>query len=519
MTDVVDRPVTVRELLRLEELAGYEISGNEDRLDREVRDVVVALLGGGTPIGRGALVVAAYRRSSGYEAELLLRKADTGGAVAVMLTGASRLMLSTRRLAERLGMPLLALPDSDPVHLAWRVSRHVHDPERFSTVVLSRLLRRLRTPVTKPDELITMVNTELGASAALLSSDGAVVAGDRPDELPAALFERPVPQAVDVADGHLLCAPVFVEDVRHPELWLIARIPPSHQYWTEGTLQALSAAASAGANWAARQRLASERDARDRSTLLSELIDTGGAIPRHLAERAVRAGWRLDGWHTGVHIRVLSDPASIVRHTGRVRRALNDNGFAGPVVERTDGWSCWATDNREPRSASYRDTTAAIRKAIDDVAEADALDVVAGVGRPYAGPRGISTTLREAREACLFADATSRNGRVEHVDELGVRRVLADWYHAEAFRSYARTLLAPLLDAGEDQLVETLRTYLELESSTSSAAAALRVHRNTVMHRIGRIEQLLSMSLSRPDERLVLQLACRVLRGGEERVD
>lgn len=517
MTDVVDRPVTLAELLRLEELAGYEISGSKDRLDREVLDVVVAQVGGGTAIGRGALVVAAYRRSSGYEAELLLRKADTGGAVAVMLTGASRLMLSTRRLAERLGMPLLALPDADPVHIAWRVSRHVHDPERFSAVMLPRVLRRLRTPVTKPDELITMINTELGASSALLSSDGAVVAGDRPDALPPALFERPVPQAIDVVDGHLLCAPVFVEDVRRPELWLIARIPSSHQYWTEGTLQALSAAAMAGANWAARQRLASERDARDRSTLLSELIDTGGAIPRHLAERAVRAGWRLDGWHTGVHIRVLSDPASVVRHTARVRRALDDNGFSGPVVERTDGWSCWTTENREPRSASYRDTTATIRNAVDAVS--DDLDVVAGVGRPYTGPRGISTTLREAREACLFADAASRGGRVEHVDELGVRRVLADWYHAEAFRSYARTLLAPLLDAGDDQLVETLRTYLELESSTSSTAAALRIHRNTVMHRIGRIEQLLSMSLSRSDERLVLQLACRVLRGGEERED
>lgn len=517
MTDAVDRPVTLGELLRLEELTGYEISGSEDRLGREVRDVVVAQVGGGTPIGRGALVVAAYRRSSGYEAELLLRKADTGGAVAVMLTGASRLMLSTRRLAERLGMPLLALPDNDPVHLAWRVSRHVHDPERFSALVLSRVLRRLRTPVTKPDELITMVNTELGASAALLSSDGAIVAGERPDEFPTTLFDRPVPQSIDDVDGHLLCAPVFVEDVRRPELWLVARIPPSHQYWTEGTLQALSAAAMAGATWAARQRLASERDARDRSTLLSELIDTGGAIPRHLAERAVRAGWRLDGWHTGVHIRVLSDPASVVRHTARVRRALEDNGFPGPVVERTDGWSCWTTENREPRSSSYRGTTATIRKAVDAVAED--LDVVAGVGRPYAGPPGISTTLREAREACLFADAGSRDGRVEHVDELGVRRVLADWYHAEAFRSYARTLLAPVLDAGDDQLVETLRTYLELESSTSSTAAALRIHRNTVMHRIGRIEQLLSMSLSRPDERLVLQLACRVVRGGEERED
>jgi DNA-binding PucR family transcriptional regulator len=60
----------------------------------------------------------------------------------------------------------------------------------------------------------------------------------------------------------------------------------------------------------------------------------------------------------------------------------------------------------------------------------------------------------------------------------------------------------------------TLRTYLELESSVSSTAAALGIHRNTVTHRINRIEQLLATSLARADERLVLQLACRVLQGG-----
>ena len=512
-------PATLRQLLRLAELRGCTITGaREGSLDRAVRDiVVVAETGGQAGIPHDALVIAPYRKSAGYEAELLLRRAETSGAAGVVLTGAGKLMLSTHRLAERIGMPLLAAPDADPVGLAWRLSRHVHDPEGAAAQVLPGVLRRLRTPLTRPESLIAILDSELGGRSAVLSTDGAVVAGQAPGEFPSDVLDRPVAQQVAQADSQLLCVPVFVDDVRRPGLWLVTQLPAAHPSWTEAALHALTAAALSLSGWMARQRLAGERDARDRSTLLAELSDTAPAVPGHVAEHAMRAGWRLDGWHVGVLIRVPADTAAIVRLTGRVGKALQDNGLRGPLVERADGWSFWATEDREPSSASHREITDRVRAALDDIA-AD-VDAVAGVGRPYSGPGGIAATLREAREACLFAATghragTAQRGRVEHVDELGVRRVLADWYHAEAFRSYARTLLSPLLRSGEDHLVETLSTYLELESSASSTAAALGVHRNTVAYRIARIEQLLSMSLARADERLVLQLACRVLQSG-----
>jgi sugar diacid utilization regulator len=515
-------PVTLRQLLRLEELRDCVITGpaGDTSLDRAVRDVVVvAELGVRAAIPEGALVVAPYRKSAGYMAELLLRKADTSGAVGVALIGAGRLMLTTHRLAERIGMPLLAIPGGDPVDLAWRLSRQVHDPEGRAAQILPNVLRRLRTPLTRPEGLIAILDGELGGTSAVLSSDGAMLAGEVTGDIPSSVPDRPIPQQSDLDGCSVLWAPVFVDDVRRPGLWLVTRLPVAHPAWTEAALHALTAAALALAGWMVRQRLAGERDARDRSTLLAELLDTAPAIPGHVAERAVRAGWRLDGWHVGVLIRVAAETAAIVRLTGRVTEALQDHGLSGPLVERADGWSFWTTEDREPPSASHREMTNQVRAALDSIA--GDTDAAAGVGRPYPGPGGIAATLREAREACLFAGTGRRTGpgqrgRVEHVDELGVRRVLADWYHAEAFRSYARTLLSPLLNSGEDQLLETLSTYLERESSASSTAAALGVHRNTIGYRISRIERLLSMSLARADERLVLQLACRVLQSGDD---
>jgi PucR family transcriptional regulator, purine catabolism regulatory protein len=44
------------------------------------------------------------------------------------------------------------------------------------------------------------------------------------------------------------------------------------------------------------------------------------------------------------------------------------------------------------------------------------------------------------------------------------------------------------------------------------AAKRVTMPSATVLHRVRRAEQLLGVSLSQPDERLTLQLACRVLR-------
>jgi DNA-binding PucR family transcriptional regulator len=67
------------------------------------------------------------------------------------------------------------------------------------------------------------------------------------------------------------------------------------------------------------------------------------------------------------------------------------------------------------------------------------------------------------------------------------------------------------LHAAPGDLVRTLAAYLDAESSLAETAIVLGVHRNTVAARISRIEQLLGVDLSRPDERLALHLAARAV--------
>ncbi|MFD8981918.1 helix-turn-helix domain-containing protein [Streptomyces sp. NPDC059564] len=66
---------------------------------------------------------------------------------------------------------------------------------------------------------------------------------------------------------------------------------------------------------------------------------------------------------------------------------------------------------------------------------------------------------------------------------------------------------------GAAVLLETLRTWLSVHCAWDQAAAALRVHRNTVRHRIGRVAELLDTDLQDPDVRMELWSALRWLPG------
>ncbi|MGW6403829.1 PucR family transcriptional regulator [Streptomyces sp. NPDC055134] len=105
-----------------------------------------------------------------------------------------------------------------------------------------------------------------------------------------------------------------------------------------------------------------------------------------------------------------------------------------------------------------------------------------------------------------------RSHRIRKIDEMGMQRILFGWYASQEFAASAATLLRPVLTVDRDEeLLRTLETYLDNESSPTVTADVLGVHRDTVVSRVGRIRRLLSVDLDDPDQRLAVQLACRVV--------
>jgi DNA-binding PucR family transcriptional regulator len=125
----------------------------------------------------------------------------------------------------------------------------------------------------------------------------------------------------------------------------------------------------------------------------------------------------------------------------------------------------------------------------------------------------LQNSLSEAKDACTIAELGGKNWDIQHVDEMGVRRILLGWYASESFSEFATTLLASIRDADSDgELLLTLETYLDANCSPTETATSLNIHRNTVINRVERLRSLLRVDLNEPDERLALQLACRVVK-------
>ena len=133
--------------------------------------------------------------------------------------------------------------------------------------------------------------------------------------------------------------------------------------------------------------------------------------------------------------------------------------------------------------------------------------VRAGIGGFHPGLHGISRSYLEAQQA-IEAGRKLRPDTVVHGhDEVIPHLVLAqNPLLAERFVAHS---LGKLMDPklrNRSQLLETLEAYLA-RGSVKDAAAALGLHRHTVLYRLDKLKELLGGDLEQPATRLRLQLA------------
>ena len=505
-------PLTMAMLLGLPELSTARLVGGASGLSGVVDGLDLVSMTAGTlaRFDRRAVVVPLGGRP-GFELDVAVRFAADRGAAGIFLGNIGRAPASTSRLADALGLVTVALQADDLVATAWRLARAVGDPQLPAYELLAAGLDAIKRARPHPEDITAALTRRAGIRTAVLAGDGSCIAGESlniPDEL----LQKEVGGAWPTVDGWVVVWPVAADQAvvqQTPALWLALELPASHSESVKSAERLASTAAAKLELWVARERLLTERDTRRRVEALTELMSPDGAASL-TRERALSVGFRLDGWHTGVYLRAPSPAGSqLVLDLEVALRAELDTG---PLVALRDGYATWVTDRSDPAKPVYRERTAALRSVLSRTAPDRGL--TGGIGRPYEGMSGVSHSLTEAMDAALFASFDGARGPVQHIDELGVRRALSEWYRAESFRAHAADLLAPLTGAGEIELARTLGAFLDNESSPSATASAIGVHRNTVLVRISRAEQLLNIQLTNADDRLLLQLACRVLGFG-----
>ncbi|MDQ6848284.1 MAG: helix-turn-helix domain-containing protein [Candidatus Dormibacteraeota bacterium] len=524
--------ITVRDVWRGALPEGTELLGGGAGLDRRVEWATTlrtrapafeAIKG-----GEIALVPVASIRLLDERldlADVMNGLAEKGGVAVAVVGDASPASLG---VAEHLIMPLLRLPNGSHVtEMQQSVVRYIVEQRTLlheQAQILQMELMQLALGGAGTDAIVARLGEVTGRVVAWHDAAGRLrsVSGDLPATVRDALrngeemLRWVAAQSVPAADPPVgefglprgrsrLVAPIPGRDGVHGFVSLIG---------DEHTLGQLERAAVARGASACAIELDRERAvlrARDdlEGELLAALLEGSYGSDAGVSERAHRLGFQLNEPYSVLVVRGRNAGAPVETLTIAARRCL---------ARSAPGWLLTAHDNSVcalvPESVEPGERSALVAQTLRaDCAVAVRGEVVVGVGRTRSGPQGVRQSHREAEHALRISARLQNQPAVATFADLGLHRLLvAMTQHAEMDDFY-RQSAGPLVAYDERTgagLMETLDAFFQCHGSPTETAQRLHVHRNTVLYRLRRIEEIGGLRLDDPATRLNLHLCLRI---------
>ena len=465
--------------------------------------------------------------------------ADKGG-VAVAVVG--DVPASSIELADRLLMPLLRLPDA---------TAHVNDVQqsvvRFVLEQRTLLHERQQELHTQLMELalsgagtaaiVDRLAEITGHAVAWQDLDGAVEHASSAAQAPAVLqalqadnaqvrrwaesvtvlASDPPVHEFRLGDTGLnrLVSPVPVRDGIGG---LVSVIAPETELDQVARL-AVARAASASAIELDRERAV--RRARDEleGEFVESLLAGAYSSEEAVRERADRLGFDCDG---GIAVLLARVDADADGATARSRHQMLVAGH-GWIRRRAPGALCTVrngalaavvplgAETEEEGAAALRRLAADLRLECAGAVGSERVSV--GMGRPKQGIAGVRMSYREAEQALAMGSRLFAGARVVGFGDLGLYRLLFALQGHPELREFFDDQVRALIDYDRRTgagLMQTMEAFFRCHGSPTEMAQALHLHRNTVLYRLRRIEEIGHLRLDDPETRLNLHLCLRV---------
>jgi PucR family transcriptional regulator, purine catabolism regulatory protein len=295
--------------------------------------------------------------------------------------------------------------------------------------------------------------------------------------------------------------------------------------------QVADRAASVLAIELAKQSAVVEARLRLQGDFLTDLLDNPGPPDEALLERARRLGYDLSRPHLVFVLRprvsegangtagaTLATPRGQQRFVDATRRRLVLADVTTLLREQDGGVQVLMPSPAEVNADDVDASLAwveRLRAGLEEALAPDAIAVVAGVGRSPGPETTPYAAMREAtRAADIAASMASDSPAALHFARLGALRLIFHLADNPELRAFQRDVLGPLeaSDASRrSEFVRTLEAFLRAGGNHMRAARDLNVHRNTLIYRLERIQELLGgVDLEDPETRLNLQLALKI---------
>jgi purine catabolism regulator len=313
-----------------------------------------------------------------------------------------------------------------------------------------------------------------------------------------------------------LVAPVITNEVGRGYLSIIGR---DNDLDDIDTLVAEHGAAACALEMA-KQKAVSDTEKRLRGTFLDRLL-----IGDVSHQEAIRQGERFDHDMTKAHIAIVlswqtatganaEKPPSNRRLETIVNGVVNSQRAKGIVWQREREQEVLvfhATDPENPIDSSLKLAQALSQEIQRQYPQNK---VAIGLGQPAREIGLWRSSYRDAVQALELAIRLHTDTPL-YIGDLGVYQLILSLNDREKLLAFTERTLGTLIEYDMRQhadLIKTLEAFFACHGNLSQTAEMLIVHRNTLLYRMNRINEIAQIDLNRPETRLALHLALTIRR-------
>jgi purine catabolism regulator len=264
----------------------------------------------------------------------------------------------------------------------------------------------------------------------------------------------------------------------------------------------------------AKLKAVSETEKRLRGTFLDRLL-----IGDVSQQEAVRQGERFEHDMTRTHVAVVlswrgDNPPSIRRLETTINSTVEGQRISALVWQREKEREVvvfHATDHLNPIDTSLR-LANLLSKEISR--QYFGTKIAIGLGQPARDVSAWRSSYRDAVQAMELAIRLQTDTPL-YIGDLGVYQLILSLSDKEKLQDFCQTILGKLTEYDLRQnadLIKTLEAFFNCHGNLSQTAEVLIVHRNTLLYRMNRINEIAEIDLNRPETRLALHLALTIQR-------